>query len=228
MEHSSVNGLVNEKTVEQMYDMIVENARRFLDVPPEDLPSSKKFEPKNRGKPQEQGAGRSNQDDTRFQCGSKDHWIRDCPHRQQQQQQSPKPAGTKIRTPQPGTAIRPSLKPKTSSRGTKGQSKGKGKDATKKPGQKTKVKFKNKPSAKGAEVEGEPEEPEEGDEDTQESDEEHQEPPEEGAEEGVEQDSSEPESPESEPAEAKMIHIVMDQMKNMQTPRSKGRKRHRI
>ena len=34
MKHSSVNGLVSDQTVQEMYDMIVENARSFLDVPP--------------------------------------------------------------------------------------------------------------------------------------------------------------------------------------------------
>ena len=34
MKHSSVNGLVSNETVQEMYDMIVENARNFLDVPP--------------------------------------------------------------------------------------------------------------------------------------------------------------------------------------------------
>ena len=33
MKHSAVNGLVDETTVQQMYDMIVENARKYLDVP---------------------------------------------------------------------------------------------------------------------------------------------------------------------------------------------------
>ena len=33
MKHSSVNGLVSEQKVQEMYDMIVENARRFLDAP---------------------------------------------------------------------------------------------------------------------------------------------------------------------------------------------------
>ena len=133
-----------------MYDMILENGRRFLDVPPEDLPTAKKSDAKNKGKPQEQVGGRSNQDDACFQCGSKDHWIRDCPHRQQQQS-SPQTSGTKKKVtfqPKPGTAIRSSLKPKNSPKGTKGQSKGKGKDATKKLGQKTKGKRRNKPSAK--------------------------------------------------------------------------------
>ena len=33
MKHSSVNGLVDEQTVQEMYEMIVENSRRFLDTP---------------------------------------------------------------------------------------------------------------------------------------------------------------------------------------------------
>ena len=33
MKHSSVNGLVSEQTVQEMYDMIVENARSFVDAP---------------------------------------------------------------------------------------------------------------------------------------------------------------------------------------------------
>ena len=33
MKHSSVNRLVSEQTVQEMYDMTVENARRFLDTP---------------------------------------------------------------------------------------------------------------------------------------------------------------------------------------------------
>ena len=33
MKHSAVNGLVSEDTVRQMYDMIIENARKYLDLP---------------------------------------------------------------------------------------------------------------------------------------------------------------------------------------------------
>ena len=33
MKHTSVNGLVSNETVQEMYDMIVEHARSFLDVP---------------------------------------------------------------------------------------------------------------------------------------------------------------------------------------------------
>ena len=34
MKHSSVNGLVDEKTVEQLFNMIIENARIYVDVGP--------------------------------------------------------------------------------------------------------------------------------------------------------------------------------------------------
>ena len=34
MKHSSVNGLVNEQTVQEMYDMLVENLRKYLDYSP--------------------------------------------------------------------------------------------------------------------------------------------------------------------------------------------------
>ena len=32
MKHNSVNGLVDEQTIQEMYERIVENARRFLDT----------------------------------------------------------------------------------------------------------------------------------------------------------------------------------------------------
>ena len=34
MKHSSVNGLVNEKTVSDSYNMLLENSRKYLDVQP--------------------------------------------------------------------------------------------------------------------------------------------------------------------------------------------------
>ena len=34
MKHSSVNGLVNETTVQEMYDMLLENSRKYLDYQP--------------------------------------------------------------------------------------------------------------------------------------------------------------------------------------------------
>ena len=115
-----------------MYQMIVENARIYLNVPPEDLPNSKKVDSKNRGKPRDQAAGRQNPDDTCFRCGSKDHWIRDCPQPEQPKQQPPKPSGSGIKTI-PGTTRTSRSKPlRISPHNKKGDSKGKGKDTTKK------------------------------------------------------------------------------------------------
>ena len=34
MKHSSVNGLVNDKTVNDLYDMLLEHSRKYLDVQP--------------------------------------------------------------------------------------------------------------------------------------------------------------------------------------------------
>ena len=34
MKHSSVNGLVNEQTVQDLHDMVLENWRNYLDVQP--------------------------------------------------------------------------------------------------------------------------------------------------------------------------------------------------
>ena len=57
MKHSSVNGLVSEETVRQMYDMIIENARRFLDAPSgPDARAVQKGKDRRRG--QEQMAGK--------------------------------------------------------------------------------------------------------------------------------------------------------------------------
>ena len=51
MKHSSVNGLVNEQIVQEMYDMLVENSRKYLDYSP--LPADAKslqFKGKDREK----------------------------------------------------------------------------------------------------------------------------------------------------------------------------------
>ena len=80
MKHSSVNGLISEETVRQMYDMIIENARRFLDAPlGPDARAVQKG--KDRRKGQEQMAGKGANDYACHYCGSPDHWIKDCPAR---------------------------------------------------------------------------------------------------------------------------------------------------
>ena len=45
-----MNGLVNEQTVQQMYDLIVENTRKYLDVA--DDPNAKNLQPNSKKKPQ--------------------------------------------------------------------------------------------------------------------------------------------------------------------------------
>ena len=65
MKHSSVNGLVSEQTVQEMYDMIVENARSVLDVPPSADAKALQSGTKDRKKPYEQSALRNQAD---FAC----------------------------------------------------------------------------------------------------------------------------------------------------------------
>ena len=94
MKHSSVNGLVSEQTVQEMYDMIVENARRFLDTPSSADAKALQSRGKDRKRPQDQGAAKNLPDDACHLpdyachgCGSKEHWIKACPYRQGVQQQ---------------------------------------------------------------------------------------------------------------------------------------------
>ena len=68
MKHSSVNGLVNEQIVQEMYDMIVENSRRFLDTP--SSMDAKAVQAKGRYR------NTGTTDYGCYGCGSSDHWIR--------------------------------------------------------------------------------------------------------------------------------------------------------
>ena len=81
MKHSSVNGLVNEQIVQEMYDMLVENSRKYLDYP--STVDAKALQPKgkDRRKPQEQNTGKGSVDYACHYCGSVDHWIKDCPNK---------------------------------------------------------------------------------------------------------------------------------------------------
>ena len=80
MKHSAVNGLVSEDTVRQMYDMIIENARRFLDLPG-GIDARALQKGKDRRKLQEQLTGKGAIEYACHYCGSVDHWIKDCPAR---------------------------------------------------------------------------------------------------------------------------------------------------
>ena len=80
MKHSSVNGLVSEETARQMYDMIIENARRFLDLP--SGPDARAVQKgKDRRKGHDQMAGKGANEYACHYCGSTDHWIKHCPAR---------------------------------------------------------------------------------------------------------------------------------------------------
>ena len=62
MKHSSVNGLVNEQTVQEMFDMFVENSRKYLDNSPS-LPDAQalQFKGKDRKNSQGQSTGKIQQ-----------------------------------------------------------------------------------------------------------------------------------------------------------------------
>ena len=79
MKHSSVNGLVNEQIVQEMYDMIVENSRRFLDTPSSMDAKALPAKGRDQRKAQDQGANKGSTDYGCHGCGSSDHWIKDCP-----------------------------------------------------------------------------------------------------------------------------------------------------
>ena len=60
MKHSSVNGLVNDKTVSDLYDMLLENSRKYLDIQPA-APSVGSMQSKGKDYPntQKQSSGRN-------------------------------------------------------------------------------------------------------------------------------------------------------------------------
>ena len=159
MEHSSVNGLVNETTVQQMYDMIVENARKYLDTPAAPDAKALRSKGKDRKKTQEQTTGKGSTEYACYYCGSTDHLIKDCPHKPAQTNQ---PVKTQPKVQQ-------QKKPK-------GKGKGRGKDETKRSVPKAKGKSKGRPAARA--VDGEEEE-EKNEETNPEDHEEEQETPEE-------------------------------------------------
>ena len=124
MKHSSVNGLVSEQTVQELYEMIVDNARGFIDgVPNADV---KAVQPRyqDRKRAYEPPALR-NQDMVCYNCGSKDHLYREYPKRQNYAQQYQDP----VQQPQryvPKGAGRGAPKGQQQPKGNKG-GKGKGK-----------------------------------------------------------------------------------------------------
>ena len=82
MKHSSVNGLVNEKTVQEMYDMLLDNSRRYLVFQPS-TPAANAAQTKGKENvsSQRQATGNNSAENACYHCGSADHWMKDCPHR---------------------------------------------------------------------------------------------------------------------------------------------------
>ena len=80
MKHSSVNGLVGEQTVQQLYQMITDNARVYVDGKLEaDVRAvqQRPYDSRKRSKASDQQDADARQ--RCHKCGSKDHWWRDCP-----------------------------------------------------------------------------------------------------------------------------------------------------
>ena len=132
IKHNSVNGPVNEQTVQDLYDMLLENSRKYLDVQPS-TPAASSAQTKGRENfsSQRQATGKNSTENACFFCGSEDHWMKDCPHRSTQSASSTGQSSSSGAKTQP---VKYQPKPTT---GQKGKSKGKGKgkgDPKKKPG----------------------------------------------------------------------------------------------
>ena len=105
-EHSSVNGLVDMKTVTSLYDMILDHARAYVVVKPE---ASKAV------------AAKTQKTSGCFNCGGMDHWAADCPKNQGQGKGQSSSSGAN--NTQQSTTQKPA-KGKTATATQKGQSKG--------------------------------------------------------------------------------------------------------
>ena len=126
MKHSSVNGLVSNATVQEMYDMIVENARNCLDVSPSADVKALQSRIKDRKRMYEQTVSRNQGDLSCFNCGSKDHWFKDCPQKPVVQRQVPQQnQGSSSQQSSP-SKTQGKVQPRTLSQ-QKGKGKGKGK-----------------------------------------------------------------------------------------------------
>ena len=115
-----------EQTVQEMYDMIVENARSFLDVPLSADAKALQSRTKDRKKTFDQSALRNQGDCSRFGCGSEDHWFKDCPQKPVVQRQVPQQnQGSSSQQSLP-SKTQGKVQPRTLSQ-QKGKGKGKGK-----------------------------------------------------------------------------------------------------
>ena len=81
MKHSRVNGLVSEKTVQDLYDILLETSRKYLDIQPS-MPAANAAQTKGKENfsSQRQVAGNNSAENACYYCGSADHWMKDCPH----------------------------------------------------------------------------------------------------------------------------------------------------
>ena len=164
MKHSSVNGLVDEQTVQEMYEMIVENSRRFLDTPSSTDAKALPAMEKPRIKAQDKGINKVSVDYACYGCGSSDHWIKDCPMKQAQNRLQQRTQFFQSRAQLPNWSNKTysgKPPPRTQSQ-NKGKGKGKGKNKGKEDSrnlfQKGKGKGNNKvrPAARAIEWEDNP------------------------------------------------------------------------
>ena len=147
-QHSSVNGLVSEQTVQELYEMIVDNARGYVDgIPNADVKVVQQRQ-YDRRKPYEQQAQRR-EDMVCYNCGSKDHLYRECPN--PRRQNYVQPYQDPVQQPQ-------RYSPKGAGRGApKGQHQPKGEKDGKGKGKRGKDDAKNQsPKGKGGKRQGRP------------------------------------------------------------------------
>ena len=138
-----------------MYDMIVENAWNFLDVPPSADIKALQSIIKDKKRMNEQTVLKNQGDWSCFNCGSKDHWFKDCPQKPVVQRQAPQQnQGSSSQQSLP-SKTQGKVQPRTLSQ-QKGKGKGKGKkvkDDARTRTQKGKGKGKLRPGANAVEWE---------------------------------------------------------------------------
>ena len=82
--HTSINGLANEEMVDEMYNMILEHSRKYLDTNTahDDVRALQpRFKEPVRKLTDSKGYSSEN---TCFNRGSEDHWVKDCPKKPSQ------------------------------------------------------------------------------------------------------------------------------------------------
>ena len=83
MNHSSMNGKVSKESVEELFNMITEHARMYVEISPNAEKNEAKMLQQRQQRKRPQGyyqADASPPVNRCYQCGSKDHWVKDCPH----------------------------------------------------------------------------------------------------------------------------------------------------